>query len=135
MIAYKVQGTLALLKDLHDAQEQRVPWQSDERTDMPAAASESEDASDSDPDTFTRDDLFGEAGSEADDEDSHDEEGLRSGSGDPSFMSDPGFSRLQETAADLMDQLMGVRYTKCLPRVIRRIGLLKQPAGTSPRRK
>lgn len=88
-------------------QGQNLPWQSGNLDDGPAEPSDSEDASDSDDDTFTMEDLFGENNLESEDGDSDDETDLQVTPGLSRSQPGPAAPRLQETAADLLDHLMG----------------------------
>ena len=74
--------------------------------DRSADLSSAEDASDSDDDAFTMEDLFGENNSEPEDGDSDDETVLQVKPGPPRSQMDQAASGLQETAADLLNHLM-----------------------------
>ncbi|KAK9832570.1 hypothetical protein WJX84_001726 [Apatococcus fuscideae] len=87
---------------------QTMPWQSDDLGDLLAASSDSEDASGSDEDPFTKEDLFGEASTAAGTGDSDDDDAaVPSERGPPGLHSDPAPSRLQVVAEDLLDHLLG----------------------------
>ncbi|KAK9832255.1 hypothetical protein WJX74_004305 [Apatococcus lobatus] len=86
---------------------QTVPWQSDDLGDLLTASSDSEDASGSDDDPFTKEDLFGEASTEAGTGDSDDDDAVPSARGLPGLQSDPAPSGLQVVADDLLDHVLG----------------------------